>query len=100
MAGDASEALLVCPVCGVEFKPKAGVYGQRYCSVRCRKKANNRRYGARLKKGVQKPKEHRCVDCGRLTPDHRCPECLARWREAHGVEVDPPAYDYWGLYDK
>ena len=28
---------------------------------------------------------HKCVDCGAITPDHRCPKCLAKWRIANHV---------------
>ena len=32
---------------------------------------------------------HKCVDCGALTPDHRCRKCLAKWRAEHHVVVYP-----------
>lgn len=27
----------------------------------------------------------KCHDCGKPTHDHRCPACLRRWRQLHGV---------------
>ena len=27
----------------------------------------------------------RCHDCGKLTHNYRCPACLRRWRDLHGV---------------
>lgn len=30
-------------------------------------------------------KKRKCHDCGRLTWDYRCPECLSKWRAKHGV---------------
>lgn len=29
--------------------------------------------------------KHLCVDCGKPTPDHRCHDCLMKWRMKHGV---------------
>ena len=28
---------------------------------------------------------HKCVDCGAITPNHRCKKCLRLWRLKHGV---------------
>ena len=56
----------------------------------------NRVYRLRRGMGVTRPRpeapvehgmeeRHRCCGCGRPTPDHRCPACLAEWRRKHGV---------------
>ena len=32
--------------------------------------------------------KRRCHDCGRVTTDYRCEECLRAWRVMHGVPPD------------
>lgn len=36
----------------------------------------------------------RCHDCGKPTPDYRCPACLAKWRRKHGVAAYAPEEPY------
>jgi hypothetical protein len=36
-----------------------------------------------------------CHDCGRLTYDYRCPDCLARWRTRHHVDEDALGEQEW-----
>jgi recombinational DNA repair protein RecR len=31
---------------------------------------------------------HRCCDCGKPTPDHRCPACWDKLRRAGGYATD------------
>ena len=38
-----------------------------------------------------------CHDCGRLTYDYRCPDCLARWRIKHDIEDDLGEQEWWAL---
>lgn len=55
----------VCPICGKEFVQKVG--NQIYCSIKCKKKANNRnarlRYAKRVSEDVYKLK---CRHCGEI----------------------------------
>lgn len=47
---------------------------------------------------VRNPEElitHRCVDCGKVTPNHRCKKCLTKWRIKHGVYL----YDNTSEFD-
>ena len=39
----------------------------------------------------------KCHDCGRLTYDYRCPDCLGLWRIRHGVEDDLGEQEWWAL---
>lgn len=32
-----------------------------------------------------------CHDCGRPTPDYRCPACRRKWQIKHGVPLDAAA---------
>lgn len=47
-----------------------------------------------------KPAMRRCHDCGRPTPDYRCPKCLEKWRAKHGVPPsgagEPEGYPVFG----
>lgn len=55
----------------------------------------------RQPKAVQSVSElsmRRCHDCGRPTPDYRCPKCLAKWRQRNGVALTSPKEDDLGGY--
>lgn len=59
------------------------------------------KYAPNYKKNLQrnepstyKKKSRRCVDCGKPTPDYRCPECWKKLRETGGYETSAPGTTY------
>lgn len=74
-----------CQVCGATFHGSAG---QIYCSVKCRYKAQAQNVTKIMREKRALKATRRCHDCGKPTPDYRCPKCLAKWRKKHGVSED------------
>lgn len=100
---------MVCVFCGKAL-PEPHHPVMAYCSPQCATRAAAARQ--RIRRGEEKerrrldalaPKklekkarkkwtkkellfvDHKCVDCGKPSADHRCPTCLAKWRFKHGV---------------
>lgn len=80
----------VCALCEKTFIKKSN--NTKWCE-KCQKEglrlAQKRRDEKRQKRtysfnnGVKIT--HKCCDCGKITPNHRCPACLEAWRRKHGV---------------
>lgn len=69
----------ICLCCGEEFTTQ--IAHQKFCSKKCRE---------RWRKGLinlAPPPTRKCHDCGTFTYDYRCPDCLAKWREKHHVDI-------------
>ena len=74
----------VCPLCGKEFEPNPARPSQRFCSRKCKKRANNRAYKLRknaalgLAPRVRPPRvvaPRTCPTCGvQFTPNPKHPE--------------------------
>ena len=77
----------VCLSCGKTYQWHKGLSGKRCpeCSKIERQKAYQRR-----KDDFSEPKPtHLCADCKQVfTWNHRCPECLAKWRAKNGVRQE------------
>jgi len=43
-----------------------------------------------------RPGLRKCHDCGRPTPDYRCPACRKKWQIKHGVPLDNAAKNAMG----
>lgn len=95
---------------------------RKYCSTRCMLKANELRTAERRKAATPKPEPEpvpepkpekkkagrkrkdevegittrHCHDCGAVTNNFRCAECLKKWRLKHGVSLhdDDDCYYY------
>ena len=80
-----------CRVCGKEFVWNRGTSGCRCKECLNRNRQLQRRMRKEIADSIPKP-THLCADCHKVyTFDHRCPECLAKWRARHGV---PQEADY------
>lgn len=49
---------------------------------------------------IVKQGKRKCHDCGKPTPDYRCPACLEKWRLKNGVPMKSVVSDdvvgiYW-----
>lgn len=77
----------VCRMCGREFE-YTGKGSGRLCPTCLENQAEYHKRIKELDKSLFKPKLRKCHDCPRLTTDYRCPECLRKWREKHGVRIN------------
>ena len=64
--GDVQIVRAVCPVCGKQFVQKTAI--QKFCSVKCRQKAQNKRHADKVRqaKAAQEPLRQACAVCGRV----------------------------------
>lgn len=68
------------PYCGRPINVTVKNYGnKKYCSDTCR-------FASNPNSSVAGP-TRKCHDCKRPVDDYRCPDCLRKWRMAHGVSI-------------
>ena len=86
-----------CEICGQEFSTTSA--NKKYCSDACAAAGLSAAFRApKRERGHWGPVKHKCVGCGKITPDHRCPACLAAWRAKHNVSLYAEEADWSAGY--
>ena len=81
-----------------EISRRIGGRSAKSCSSRASTLGLAKRRAAKPSEASPEASMRKCHDCGKATPDYRCPKCLAKWRARHGVAVYGPREDDDGAY--